>query len=101
MEYVHEGKKGYECEVCSKSFVRKEDLVRHSVLHRDKKAHRCPICDKTFSIKPSLKVHLLTHTKVRTTLCLWVAAWGGTAVEGPGRIIVAEFNVGCNTDSQA
>jgi uncharacterized Zn-finger protein len=33
VKYVHEGAKPYECEQCTKTFVRKEDLARHAVLH--------------------------------------------------------------------
>ncbi|KAF0311700.1 Protein suppressor of hairy wing [Amphibalanus amphitrite] len=69
VEYVHEGKKGFECESCDKTFVRKEDLARHSVLHQGSRVHRCPICEKTFAIKPSLKIHLLTHTKEPPRSC--------------------------------
>lgn len=64
VKYVHEGAKPFECTECNKTFVRREDMARHTVLHSGLKAHKCPICDKSFAMKSSLKIHLLTHTKV-------------------------------------
>lgn len=69
VKYVHEGAKPFECTECNKTFVRREDMSRHTVLHSGLKAHKCPICDKTFAMKSSLKIHLLTHTKEPPRSC--------------------------------
>lgn len=69
VKYVHEGAKPFECTECNKTFVRREDMARHTVLHSGLKAHKCPICDKSFAMKSSLKIHLLTHTKEPPRSC--------------------------------
>eukprot|EP00045_Choanoeca_perplexa_P008053 m.73633 g.73633 ORF g.73633 m.73633 type:complete len:64 (-) comp14337_c0_seq8:1974-2165(-) len=35
---------GWRCDLCNKSFLRKEHLIRHNRVHADTNRHECPIC---------------------------------------------------------
>ena len=50
----------YHCEVCNKSFTRKDNLSQHLSIH-DKKKFQCSQCCKCYSRKSKLKVHTLHH----------------------------------------
>jgi len=48
----------YECEVCQKTFNRKDHLTKHKIVHSNKKEHVCSECNKAFSRKDKMKRHL-------------------------------------------
>ena len=59
MTSVHEGNKDHQCEICGKTFSRKNSLKRHvASVHQNQKIN-CDQCDKTFS----RKVNLINHKK--------------------------------------
>ncbi|XP_044731255.1 zinc finger protein 883-like [Chrysoperla carnea] len=69
VKYEHEGAKPLECEVCKKTFLTKNFLVRHQIIHSGVKEHECPNCKKRFISKPALKTHMLTHTGEKPYEC--------------------------------
>ena len=59
MASVHEGKKPFECDVCSSSFASKGDLKRNMVLILEgKKPFKCDVCCSSFSQNYILKMHV-------------------------------------------
>ncbi|OWK52470.1 zinc finger protein PLAGL1 isoform X2 [Lonchura striata] len=61
--YVHKGERPYKCSQhgCTKAFISKYKLLRHSATHSPQKSHQCGYCEKTFHRKDHLKNHLQTH----------------------------------------
>jgi hypothetical protein len=55
---VHQKLRPYACNLCDKSFVTKQVLQRHrSALHEGLKPFACSQCDKSFSRNPDLQKH--------------------------------------------
>ena len=50
------------CEICFKSFKRKEGLQKHRKLHERTDRIQCKLCDKIFVTAANLKVHQATHS---------------------------------------
>ena len=58
---VHEGKKSFTCTECGKNFSRKDKLKDHKTkVHEGKKPFKCQVCDIGFAKKKSLNRHLET-----------------------------------------
>uniref|UniRef100_A0A182PEZ3 Protein krueppel n=1 Tax=Anopheles epiroticus TaxID=199890 RepID=A0A182PEZ3_9DIPT len=59
----HIGLRPFKCETagCNKSFSRKEHLLRHTVSHTGQKMFDCDKCHKHFSRKDNLNKHRKTH----------------------------------------
>jgi KRAB domain-containing zinc finger protein len=52
------------CELCEKTFLRKEYLMRHMMTHvPNERKFECPDCHKKFNRKDNLRSHLKTHSK--------------------------------------
>nr|CAH7712292.1 unnamed protein product [Callosobruchus chinensis] len=66
---LHTGFRPYICEQCNKAFMRKEHLVRHSTLHSGQKNYTCNICEKSFSRNDNLLKHKKTHEKQASYTC--------------------------------
>ncbi|XP_030760520.1 zinc finger and BTB domain-containing protein 6-like [Sitophilus oryzae] len=60
---LHSSLRPYRCVECKKSFVRKEHLIRHMVLHSGERNFTCEICNKSFSRHDNLLKHIRTHNK--------------------------------------
>lgn len=59
----------HACKVCSKSFLRKSNLVDHLRLHANLRLYQCSHCDKSFVQAGNYKSHLRIHTKERPFQC--------------------------------
>lgn len=52
----------YHCEICEKTFKRKEHLMQHRKLHSGERPYVCMKCNKSFSRKEHLIRHEISHT---------------------------------------
>lgn len=48
----------FVCTLCTRSFARKDTLIRHVRLHRDPVHWSCDICDCKFTRKDNLDRHI-------------------------------------------
>lgn len=55
-----DGTKTYLCEVCSKGFARRNDLLRHKMSHAKKsdRPHACSLCSRRFSFRWLMERHI-------------------------------------------
>ncbi|XP_069462810.1 uncharacterized protein [Ambystoma mexicanum] len=63
-------RKGYECNVCDKSFKSKYDLASHYLIHTGELPFQCPKCGKRFRRLSHLKQHDVSHTVARPFKCV-------------------------------
>lgn len=61
--------KNHKCNVCTKSFLRKSNLVDHLRLHANLRQFECNLCHKKFVQKGNMLSHLRTHSKDRPYIC--------------------------------
>ena len=54
--------KSFSCPNCDKSFYRKSDLTRHSLVHSSVAQYTCKTCSKKFKRTNELRKHELTHS---------------------------------------
>ncbi|XP_050308241.1 zinc finger protein 630-like [Anthonomus grandis grandis] len=66
---LHTGFRPYQCSECKKTFVRKEHLLRHQVLHSGERNYSCDICNKSFSRNDNLLKHIRTHNRESSYTC--------------------------------
>ncbi|XP_013176187.1 PREDICTED: zinc finger protein 62 homolog [Papilio xuthus] len=58
------------CDICKKSFKKKDTLYNHLYIHTDrKKEHICDICGKCFAYNNQLQTHLISHKDQRSHEC--------------------------------
>ncbi|XP_026462371.1 zinc finger protein 570-like [Ctenocephalides felis] len=61
--------KRYECEICHKSFVTKQNLKQHGIIHTGERPHECKICNKRFTQSNNLRKHSSVHNEERPYFC--------------------------------
>ena len=57
------------CDICNKSFTRKNHLEIHKRCHLKEKPFLCNKCPKTFTAKSGLTRHVYTHTGEKPYAC--------------------------------
>lgn len=84
---LHTGEARFRCDVCDKSFVQKESMLRHWRLHDPghRAGNTCGTCGRTFSSQHHLKQHQLLHTQVgtRARAAVWWAVYDLTGRHAP------------------
>lgn len=65
----HTGENPYPCNVCLKSFPRRQDLNVHFRQHTGERPDICPVCGKSFSRSNKLTRHMRIHTGERPYKC--------------------------------
>ncbi|XP_077364436.1 zinc finger Y-chromosomal protein 1-like [Festucalex cinctus] len=76
-EVIHLGVKPHRCDLCSKAYMRTNDLEHHKLtVHGDGGTRRrhsgsllCHFCGKEMKFRSQLATHLLTHSDERPHLC--------------------------------
>ncbi|XP_041986007.1 zinc finger protein 250-like isoform X2 [Aricia agestis] len=67
---THGDYKPFSCNVCSKRFYQKENLDTHMRIHGgEKTVFKCDVCEKTFAHKRTLDNHKETHSTERKFSC--------------------------------
>ncbi|XP_076356061.1 uncharacterized protein LOC143249669 [Tachypleus tridentatus] len=59
----HAGIRKFICEVCNKPFKQQSHLNVHRLTHSDRRPHECPTCQKKFCQVAHLKRHMLIHLR--------------------------------------
>ncbi|XP_067635466.1 uncharacterized protein [Eurosta solidaginis] len=66
--------KGYECDVCRKSFRVTSSLTLHEFIHRGERPHKCKFCELRFTQAPHLQRHMRIHTGEKPFNCKYCTA---------------------------
>lgn len=53
----------FNCKVCNKKFVSKQNLREHNFIHLNKKPFKCTFCGKKFRQSSQLCLHKRSHKK--------------------------------------
>lgn len=58
----HTGETPHRCDICKKSFTRKEHFMNHVMWHTGETPHHCQVCGKKYTRKEHLANHMRSHT---------------------------------------
>lgn len=68
---THDGFMPYQCEICGKRFITKDQRRNHQATHLNLQEWKCHVCGKSFNAPTSLKTHMNIHTGRKPHLC-WI-----------------------------
>ena len=61
--------KQFQCKICGKGFISKNNLISHMLTHSGDRPHKCNQCGKSFRQLGHLQTHLRIHTNYRPFKC--------------------------------
>lgn len=67
---LHANIKMYQCPDCSKSFVQSGNLTVHMRVHTKERPYQCSLCPKNYNQSSALKIHVRSHTNERNYVCM-------------------------------
>lgn len=69
----HSGDKPYECKICLKSFTKKSHLNDHAFVHKESYdlPFKCDVCDKAFRKNSTLNRHKKIHANEKLIECVF------------------------------
>lgn len=59
----------YVCHVCSKAYITRHELERHTATHQNERRHKCEFCSRAYFKAGDLTYHRRTHTGERPHCC--------------------------------
>lgn len=67
---LHANVRQFECNLCHKKFVQKGNMLSHMRTHSTERPYECQICDKRYNQSSALSMHMRSlHTKERNFVC--------------------------------
>lgn len=69
LKSVHQNDKPYSCPQCDRTFARRSDLRKHTIVHTGVKPYTCNICFKSFSRNTNLSKHMRIHSGKKPFVC--------------------------------
>lgn len=68
--FVHSGIRLFSCDICKKSFTRNTNLTKHKRTHSDKfKSWKCTLCPKAYYTNSELSRHVAIHMDRKALVC--------------------------------
>ncbi|KAJ8299473.1 hypothetical protein KUTeg_023533 [Tegillarca granosa] len=66
---THEEDRGYKCDICGAKIMGSHQYKNHMTVHKGERPHACTVCDKKFTLPVYLKRHMLIHSGERPFKC--------------------------------